>query len=793
MFRLFRISPLTRKALRDLWLMRGQALAIALVIAAGISMLVMSRSTLDSLRTTRDMLYAEQRFSHVWAHLKRAPVSLAQRVAEVPGVAEVDTRIVTLAKMQLPGFADPVQALVQSLPDGGEPPQNKLHMRAGRMLAAGARDEVLISDGFAKAHQLQPGAWLRLIVHGRAQWFRVAGVAVSAEHLVQIKHGAMFPDYERYAIVWVPKSALEAAMNMKGAFNQLVLRLADGAHEQDVIDATDRILQRYGGIGAVGRADQLSYRFLDKEFKQLATNAWLFPTIFLGVAAFLLNVVFKRLIGMQRDQIATLKAFGYTTREVALHYGQIVALISVLGVIVGVAAGVWLGGNLAQLYQRNFRFPYLTFALDVPVIAIGAGVSLLAALAGTGRAVLAAAREPVAQAMRPAAPESYRRTLAERLGLTRWLSQPARIVLRQIERHPFKALLTCVGLGLATSVAMLAGFQRASVNYLLAYEFGLVRQYDMYASFTEVTPVRALNELRALPGVLSVEGARAVPVRIGHLNHSYITNIEGLPMNGQMRRLLDRRGRDVPLPESGLVLGSWLAQSLGVQVGDAVWVEVMEGRQPRLTLPVMQLVDEYMGMNVYMNLPALNRTLGDDALITHVYMSVDPAQESALLHQLERRPQVMGAESQSAAVRSYRETMEIFMGIFATVATIMGAIINFGVVYNSARMSLSERARELASLRVLGMTRGEVTVILLGELALLTLLSLPLGAAFGWLMGLFLTGNMNNELFRVPLLPDVSIFAFAFFITCISALISALSVSWRVHRLDLVGALKTRE
>ena len=246
-------------------------------------------------------------------------------------------------------------------------------MRAGRMLAAGTRDEVLISDGFAKAHQLQPGAWLRLIVHGRAQWFRVAGVAVSAEHLVQIKHGAMFPDYERYAIVWAPKSALEAAMNMKGAFNQLVLRLADGAHEQDVIDATDRILQRYGGIGAVGRADQLSYRFLDKEFKQLATNAWLFPTIFLGVAAFLLNVVFKRLIGMQRDQIATLKAFGYTTREVALHYGQIVALISVLGVIVGVAAGVWLGGNLAQLYQRNFRFPYLTFALDVPVIAIGAG------------------------------------------------------------------------------------------------------------------------------------------------------------------------------------------------------------------------------------------------------------------------------------------------------------------------------------------------------------------------------------------------------------------------------------
>ena len=787
------MKAIHRKALRDLWLMRGQAVAIALVIASGIAMLVMSQATLESLRDTRARLYSDYRFSALWASVKRAPEHVAARIAALPGVAEVETRVAAGGKLQVPGFGEPVEALVQSLPDSGQPLQNKLYLRAGRMLAPFATGEVLVSDAFAQAHKLAPGDRLRATVYGRSQWFTIVGIAVSPEYLYQIKPGAMFPDYERYAIVWAHRRALEAALNMDGAFNQLTALLAPGANEQGVIDAVDRELARYGSRGAVGRMDQLSYRFLHEELKQLATMARLFPAIFLGVAAFLLNVVFKRLIGTQRDQVAILKAFGYSTGQVALHYGLIVTLICGLGTAIGVALGAWLGTHLAGLYQDNFRFPFLDFTLGWPVVAVGAGVSLLAALAGTGHAVYAAAGEPVAQAMRPPAPERFRRTLFERLGLTHWLSQPTRIIWRQIERRPGKALLTVIGLALAGGIMMMARFQTGSINYMVDLTYRLAQQHDISASFIEAAPRSAVGELRALPGVQQVEGIRTVAVRLRHENHGVLTSIDGLPAGGELRRPVDTRLQRIALPPDGLVLGDFLAKRLHVGVGDRVWVEVLEGRQKRLQLPVVQLVREYVGVPAYMDLDALNRALGDGDVISGVLMTVDDAAQNRVLHELDRRPRVAGADSRLAAVSAFYKTIAEMTGVFTWIAVLMGGVVNFGVVYNSARIALAERGRELASLRVLGFTQGEVATILLGELALLVLVSIPFSFAAGYGLSWFLAQGMQSDLYRVPVVLPPSAFAFAALVTVVSAVLSSLAVYWRIRQLDMIGVLKTRE
>ena len=369
------------KALRDLWLMRGHALAIALVIASGIAMLVMSQATIDSLRSTSTRLYQQYRFSDVWSSLKRAPNSVANRLREIPGVGEVETRIATGAKVEVPGFDESVVASVLSLPNGGQPQQNRLYLRTGRMLLPDAAGEILVSDAFADAHRLAPGHKLYLTINGRAQWFTIVGIATSPEFLNQVNPSSGLPDYKRFVIVWMPHQALQAAMNMDGAFNQVTLKLAANANERSVIDALDAALARYGGLGAIGRINQPSYRALHDELQQLGTMARLFPTIFLGVAAFLLNVVFKRLIGMQRDQIAILKAFGYNTHQVALHYGLIATLICLLGTLLGVGMGMWMGTHLTELYKEHFRLPVLHFSINLSVVFLGAGVSLLAALA----------------------------------------------------------------------------------------------------------------------------------------------------------------------------------------------------------------------------------------------------------------------------------------------------------------------------------------------------------------------------------------------------------------------------
>jgi len=788
-----RMKALHRKALRDLWHMRGQALAIAMVIASGIAMLVMSAATLDSLQDTRDRLYRDYRFSDVWAQVKRAPEALAQRVAELPGVNEVETRLIAGAKVELPGFHEPIEAVVQSLPDQSEPAQNRLYLRSGRMLAPFADDEVLVSESFAQAQNLKPGDRLRATVYGRTQWFTIVGMALSPEYVYQIKPGAMFPDYQRYAILWMNRRALAAALDMNGAFNQVVVRLSPGANEQGTIAAMDQLLARNGSLGAHGRMDQLSYRFLHEEFRQLATMTRVFPTIFLGVAAFLLNVVFTRLVGTQRDQVAILKAFGYSTMDVALHYGLIVTLICLLGSALGVAGGAWLGTLMAAMYQTYFRFPFLDFNLSAPVVLAGIGVSLVAALLGTGRAVYAAADAPVAEAMRPPAPDRFRRSLAEAALPGRWLSQPTRIIFRQIERRPFKALLTVLGLACAGAIMMMARFQDSAINTMVELQFRLSQQHDVSASFIEPGPHRAVNELRALPGVRLAEGFRSVPVRFRSENRSMTTSIEGLAPQGELRRPIDAQLRRIVLPEDGLVLNDYLAARLGVGVGDQVWVEVLEGRRQQLALPVARLVREHVGLQAYMNLDALNRALGDGDLISGALLTVDDGLEPDVFSALDRRPRVIGAGSRLAAVEALYKSIAQMTGLFMWISVLMGAIINFGVVYNSARIALAERGRELASLRVLGFTQGEVSYILLGELALLVAVSIPLSFAVGYGLSWYLAHNLQSDLYRVPMHIAPSAYAFAALTTVVSAVLSALAVRERIHRLDLIGVLKTRE
>ncbi|PJK13363.1 ABC transporter permease [Lysobacteraceae bacterium NML120232] len=790
------MPALHRKALRDLWLMRGQAIAIALVVAAGIAMLVMSQATLDSLRTTRDAMYRDYAFADVWANLKRAPESMAQRVAELPGVASVETQVQASAKLVLVDYSEPVEALMLSLPDeGSQPLHNRLYLRAGRMPAPFAADEVLLSDAFAEVHGLKPGDRLRATVYGRSQWFTLVGIAVSPEYLLQSKPAAMFPDYERYAIVWAPRRALEAALNMDGAFNQLSVRMSPDARsptdEAELIAAIDRLLMRWGGLGAVGRMNQYSYRYLHEEFRQLATMTRIFPTIFLGVAAFLLNVVFARLIGTQRAQIAILKAFGYRTRDMVLHYGLMATLICLCGAVIGIAAGIGLGQMLSGLYQENFRFPYLAFALDWRIAALGVMVALTAAVAGAGRAVLQAAGEPVAQAMRPVAPERYRATVVERLGLTRWLSQPARMVLRQIERRPWRAVLSITGLALAGAIIMMARFQGQTITYMIDMQFRLAEHHDVSVQFIEAAPARALYELRALPGVQQVEGLRTVAVKLSHEQISFNTAIEGLPPDGRLRRLIDTEKRRLPLPEVGLVLSDYLAQKLGVGVGDIVQVQVLQGRRAQLQLPVAALVSEYVGTRAYMATPALNRALGEGELYSGALLTVLPEEVPRLMRTLDARPGVVAAESRLASIRAFFDMLDRISGPFTLVSLLMGAIVNFGVVYNAARITLAERARELASLRVLGFGKGEVARILLGEIGLLVLLSIPLSFAAGWGLTWLLVRGLQSELYRIPIYIPPSSYAFVTLVTLGSSIVSALAVLRQIYRLDMSEALKT--
>jgi len=518
-----------------------------------------------------------------------------------------------------------------------------------------------------------------------------------------------------------------------------------------------------------------------------------FPVIFFGVAAFLLNVVISRLISLEREQIAGLKAFGYSDFAVGLHYTKLVLMIVSVGVLGGIGAGVWMGKGMSHIYMEFYSLPFMIYTLKPQVIISAAVISIAVAILGTLYAVRSAARLPPAQAMRPEPPALYHATLVERLGLQRWFSQPTRMILRHIERRPVKSLLTTLGISMACAIMMIGGFQEGAIDHMVEVQYSLSQREDLIANYTEPTSLRSLYSLRSLQGVEHVEGFRNVPVKLQFEHRSYRTAVQGIQPDGKLRRLLDTELKRIELPADGVILTDYLAELLHIKTGDMLTIEVLEGHRPMVQVPVVGTAKEYLGVNAYMQRAALNRLLKEGEAISGALLKVDEHYQREVYAELKDMPRIAGVVEQRSAITAFYETMAETILFFTFITTLLGASISFGVVYNSMRIALSERNRELASLRVLGFERSEVAYILLGELGLLTLLAIPLGLLIGYGLCGYLAFRFDSDLYRIPLVLGMNVYAFAAMVVIVSAIISAIMIWRNLAHLDMVAVLKSKE
>ena len=787
------MKAINKKLWRELWNMRMQALAIAMVIVSGVGIFIMSLSTLDSLYETRESYYRNHHFAHVFASLKRAPLSLVKRIQEIPGVDKVETRVVAYVNLAVADYNEPVSGHLLSLPNNSRGLLNQIYLRKGRLFEPGRDNEVVITEEFALAHGLQAGSKIHATINGRRKALTIVGLAFSPEYIYQIAPGAMFPDYKRYGVFWMARKPLATAYDMDGAFNDVTLTLSKGSNVQDVLDRLDEILNPYGGIGAIARADQLSNRFLSEELKQQRTIATIFPVIFFSVAAFLLNVVISRLISLEREQIATLKAFGYSEFAIGLHYTKLVLMIVSIGIIGGIAAGIWMGKGMSNLYMTFYSFPFMIFVLKPQVIIAAALISMGVATLGALYAVRHAAKLPPAQAMRPEPPTIYHATLVERFGLQRWFSQPTRMILRHIERRPLKSLLTLLGISMATAIIMVSGFQEDAMHYMVDVQYGMSQREDLIAIYTEPTSQRSLYSLRSLQGVELTEGFRTVPANLRFEHRFYRTVVRGIQPDSSLMRLLDTDLKLIKLPQQGVILTDYLAELLHIKVGDSLSIEVLEGSRPTVQVPVVGTAKEYMGVNAYMQLGALNSLLQEGDTLSGALLSVDKRFQGDVYRKLRDMPRIVGVIEHESSIRAFYETLAKNILFFTFITALLGASISFGVVYNNMRIALSERHRELASLRVLGFERGEVAYILLGELALLTLAAIPMGLLMGYGLCAYMAFKFDTDLYRIPLILGINVYAFAALVVIISASVSGFMIWRNLAHLDMVAALKSKE
>jgi putative ABC transport system permease protein len=670
---------------------------------------------------------------------------------------------------------------------------NDLYLRRGRFPAPGRPDEVLASEGFASARRLGPGDRIGAVINGRRRDLEIVGIALSPEYVYSIRPGELVPDDSRFGIFWMHGRGLAAAFNMEGGFNNVTLTLLPGASEPDVIARLDRLIAPYGGLGAIPRSLQTSHWYLNNELTQLQSVGLVLPIVFLLVSAFLLNVVMTRIVSVQREQIAALKALGYTNPELAWHYTKLSLLVGLVGGVVGVIAGASMGTGMTSLYNEFFRFPTLMYHLPPNVVVEGIMVSFVAAALGALNAVRQAVALPPAEAMRPEAPARFTHSILERAGLSRYLSAPVRMILRNVGRHPLRAATAVMGIAAAVSMLILGTFFLDSIAVLMDVQFFVIQRQDATVSFVLPASGRALYEIRRLPGVIDAEPMRAVPARLRVQQRSRIVSLQGLVAGAELNRVVDVEGGAVRLPPDGLVLSLKLAEVLGAQAGDAVTIEALDGQRPVRVTRVAGIVEEYMGTSAYMEIEALRRLMKEGDTLSGAFLKVDEAQAPALYARLKNTPMVAGVSLKRSAIQSFEDTLAETFYVMIFFNLLFSGVIAFGVVYNAARVSLSERSRELASLRVLGFTRGEISLILLGELAVVVLLAIPVGLVLGYLFAAALVAAFNTELYRFPLVISPRTYGYAATAVFVAATLSGLAVRRRLDHLDLVAVLKTRE
>ncbi|MDR9486027.1 MAG: ABC transporter permease, partial [Sediminimonas sp.] len=613
------------------------------------------------------------------------------------------------------------------------------------------------------------------------------------EFLYTTAPGELVPDDARFAVFWMRRTALAAAYDLRGAFNEMLLKLERGTNPQAIIDVADRTLAPFGATGAYGLADLPSNRFVTEEIRGLTSSATTVPPIFLGIAAFLLYIVVARIVQAEREQIGLLKAFGYSGAEVSLHYLKLVVLIAVVGAVAGSIAGISAGHALAVFYQTYFKFPFLVFTLDPISFVTGFAISILAATMGGLAVVRHVFALTPAVAMRPPAPPDYSRTFDLAGVFRRVLDQPSRMVLRRLSRYPGRMLGSVVGIaaGMALSASTLtvvSGFTTA-----VDLSFTVMNRSDMTVMFTHPVPRKTLLELRRMDGVQRTEPLRIVPAILRNGTNTYRGTLEGRPREPALNRIIDANEEPLALRGGGITLAEPLADILKVRTGDMLYVEVREGRRPVLHLPVTAVAQTLLGAPAFMEIDALGRALNEPGRISGALLTIDSASRETLYQAIKDMPAVAGVTLKADARTALVDLMNTGPGSVRYVMLLVAAIITFGIVYNAARIAFAERSRDLASLRVMGFTRAEAGFVLLGELAIVTLLAIPLGIGLGYGLTWAIVEGFSTDLYQIPVVFHASNYGAAILAVVIAATVSAFLVWRNLTRLDLVSALKTRE
>ncbi|MFZ5898466.1 MAG: FtsX-like permease family protein [Bacillota bacterium] len=789
---------MTKRLLRTIWNTKGHFAAITAVITIGILVYVSMTTTFHNLNRSKELLYRETGFADYYFHVIKAPQQVTKQVERIPGVVKATGRIqkdVPLLKEN--GRRGTVRLIACPLPMDAE--VNRIRLLSGRLFEKepqGGRVEVLVDPQFAAANRLAVNDTISVVAEGRRVSLTVVGTAVGAEFVYPLQDAAsLMPEPEAFGIVMLPLNQAQQVLNMPGQVNQLVLDLSPGADEEKIAAQVKSLIKPYGDLASYPRRQQLSDLVLEGELNQLRTTARTMPVIFLGIAAAIQFVMLGRMVKAQRTQIGVMKALGYNSGEIVVHYTGYALAAAAAGAVLGTALGLSLSSAFLQVYAEFFNLPRIVGGIHWPAVAEGLFLSLgVGTAAGLSASHSAAAVAP-AESMHPEPPKSGGRVFLESWALLWQRLDPSwKISLRTVLRNRLRSGVTLVGVIFAVGLLVIGLFFRDAVDYLLREHFQRQQHYDYLVRF--VSPVREheLFNLSRIDGVVKVEPVFELPVRIHFQGRSREDVLLGLSPDTSLKELIGETGQRLSLPEEGMLISRKTAEKLGVKAGDRVTVETLLGFGPSRTadLKVTGVNSQLIGGASCVSLDQANSILQEQQLVSGAMLKVDPGRSKSVEEQIGGMTGVSSILSRQKELDTFNQNMDSLLysvGVMVTFAAVLG----FAIVYNSAVISFSERKRELASLRVLGFTASEVSGLLFKESLLQTILGVALGLPFGRLMAEALVKAYSSDLFTMP----VVIYPTTYFIAACGGVLFV----WTAHlfavrgvgRLDLAEVLKTKD
>ncbi|MDI6706014.1 MAG: FtsX-like permease family protein [Bacillota bacterium] len=787
------MNKLSLMTLRDIKNNKGQYMAVILVVVIGIALYNASYMSYQNLKTSTEFYYEEYQLPHLFIRLNKSPESIVKSIERVEGVSRVQGRMVLDVPMDIPGYEGKVQARVVSVPPLNDDALNRVHIEAGRYISGDYQGMALVEKQFMDFHGLDIGSAIYPIINGKSIRLSVQGKAVSPEYIYPVPSAQeAMPDNERFTILYLEHGFMQQLFGYEGMVNDIVVGLNDESEVETVKKELEDMLKHYGLISVIGRKDQVSYMMMENELKQLESMGLAYPVIFLLIGSIVIYMLLLRLVDNQRRQIGVLMALGFTKRAILFHYLGYALFVGLAGSMLGSLAGVWLGGALTRYYLVYFNIPVLQVKTYIGVIAAG----ILMSLAFCGIAGLNAAKRVLkiapAEAMRPVAPAGGKKWWGERMlpffgrmGIT-W-----RLTFRNMWRNKKRTIFTVSAIAMTVGLMISILLMLDSVDYIFDKAFGDALSYDYKVVFTRDMPQGIINDLSEFREIRYAEPMAEYPFKLKNGWREEDAMVIGIQDQSEMYHLTDLSGGRVDVSGEGILLSDGLARDLGVKPGDILKLESLYKPGVEQEVIVKGFVEQYMGSNGFMELRKLNSTMGEGSTINSALIRIR-YNSGAFLKELEDMPFVRSVRAPDDMVRQYNEYMDLvyaYIGVIVTLSCIMG----FAIIYNTTTISIMERKRELASLRIMGFTSNKVAELIFNENTAVSVIGLMVGMPLGRAMGAQILKNVPEDMMSLPLVVYPKTYMLAAATVALFVFLAQLANMRRISRMDLVEVMKSRE